>query len=84
MPVLRLPDGSRVFDAGDVEALLAFAQIYALIERKWVGRIAAGDLPSTAQTRHVEECGHRLSFGCCNGRAPGHNGDSDPRERAVA
>jgi len=66
-PVLMF-NGVRVYDACDIPALSAMAHAAVLVERKWITRLAADDLPSTAVSRHVEETGHRLRQGCCAGR----------------
>ena len=76
-PVLRLASGERVFDVDDVPAILALAELAALIDRKWVEHTAAGELPSTAVTRHRDETGHRLSYGCCRRPASPSAGDVD-------
>jgi len=76
-PVLRLASGERVFDVDDVPAILALAELAALIDRKWVEHTAAGELPSTAVTRHREETGHRLRFGCCQPHGRPSAGDVD-------
>jgi len=77
-PVLRLDSGERVLDECDVPALLALVELSVLIERKWVEHAAAGELPSTAVTRHREETGHRLSFGCCRPQAASDALDGSP------
>lgn len=64
-PVLRTVDGDRVYDAGDVPALLALAELSALIDRSWTRHVAHGEMPTSAAERHRREFGHRLAFGCC-------------------
>jgi hypothetical protein len=79
--VLRTENGKRVLDEDDIPALLALTEIAILMERRWIKRIAAGDMPSTAREAHYRDHGHPLAHGCCN---PGKIKVRFPEGEAVA
>lgn len=63
--MLRTSDGERVYDAPDVEALLAMAWLDAFVQ---LGMLRVDELvngATTSASAHRLETGHRLGFGCC-------------------
>lgn len=64
--ILRTPDGERVFDVGDVDALLALNQIEATLVIARFQRLRAmrRDILSFREA-HLVDFGHEWGHGCC-------------------
>lgn len=64
--MLTTRNGERVYDAEDMEVLMALWTILDLIERRMSERIERVNLPArTAAELHLVETGHALKQGCC-------------------
>lgn len=64
--VLRTHFGERVFDAEDVDHLVAVAHLAAVLAVNHAMRQRTSiDPPRNVREAHARETGHLLSFGCC-------------------
>jgi hypothetical protein len=66
-PVLRTGDGDRVYDAGDIVALVALGEIAGILDFARQQRLQHETYGYvSAAAHHLLNHGHRLAFGCCS------------------